>query len=66
MVYYMDLYYTMLNYPAIKINVRKYRKGQIKNGQSRDMATWDTQYEEMHNTTCVGHHYTQTNTKNVN
>jgi len=26
MVYYMDLYYTMRNYPAIKINVRKYRR----------------------------------------
>ena len=25
-----------------------------------------TQYEEKHNTICVGHQYTQTNTNNVN
>jgi hypothetical protein len=30
MVYYMDLYYTMPNYPAIKINVRKYRRDKYK------------------------------------
>jgi hypothetical protein len=30
------------------------------------LATQGTQYEEKHNTTCVGHHYAQANTNNVN
>ena len=30
------------------------------------LAAWGTQEEEKHNITCVGHHYTQTNTSNVN
>ena len=30
------------------------------------LATWDTQDEEKHNTICVGHHYAQANTNNVN
>ena len=30
------------------------------------LTTQGTQYEEKHNTICVGHHYTQTNTINVN
>ena len=29
------------------------------------MATYGTQYEQKHNTICVGHQYTQTNTNNV-
>jgi hypothetical protein len=29
-------------------------------------ATQGTQYEEKYNTTCAGHHHTQTNTNNVN
>ena len=43
------------------INVREYRRGNPKN-----MATQGIQYEEKHNTICVGHHYTHTNTNNVN
>jgi hypothetical protein len=30
------------------------------------LATPGTQYEEKHNTICVGHHYAQTNTNNEN
>ena len=30
------------------------------------LATQGTQDEEEHSTICVGHHYTQTNTNNVN
>ena len=30
------------------------------------LATQGTQDVEKHNTICVGHHYTQTNTNNVN
>ena len=30
------------------------------------LATLGTQYEEKHNTICVGHNCTQTNTNNVN
>ena len=30
------------------------------------LATSGTQYEEKHNTICVGHHYAQTNTNNEN
>jgi len=30
------------------------------------LSTWGTQYEEKHNTICVGHHYAQANTNNVN
>jgi hypothetical protein len=36
---------------------------EIKKGQSREAGNID---EEKHNTICVGHHYTQTNTNNVN
>ena len=43
-------------------------KGEIKNGQSRETDNqWYTGHEKQkHNTICVGHHYTQTNTNNVN
>ena len=30
------------------------------------LATYDTQDEETHNAICVGHHYAQTKTNNVN
>jgi len=30
------------------------------------LTTWGTQDEEKHNTICVLHHYTQTNTNNIN
>ena len=45
-------------------------EGAIKNGQSRE--TGNKGYrrrrtaKQKHNTTCVGHHYTQVNTNNVN
>jgi hypothetical protein len=34
----------------------------IKNGQSRETGN----KTKKHNTICVGHHYTQTNTNNLN
>ena len=40
-------------------------KGQSKKDNSEKLATQDTQDEEKHNTICVGHHYTRTNTKNL-
>jgi hypothetical protein len=52
-----------------KINVLESTKGAIKNGQS-----WETgnigytrrrKTNQKHNTTCVGQHYTQTNTNTV-
>ena len=30
------------------------------------LATQGTQYDEKHNTICIGYHFTQTNTNNVN
>ena len=46
------------------INVREYRRGN-QNGQSRE--TGNIGYtKQKHNIICVGHHYTQTNTNNVN
>jgi len=44
--------------------------GAIKNGQSRETGNtgyirWK-QIKQKHNNICVGHHYTQTNTYNVN
>ena len=50
-----------------KINVIEYRRGNTKKDNPEKLATYCTQDEE--NTThiiCVGHHYTQTNTNNVN
>ena len=44
-------------------------KGQSKKDNPKKLATSGTQYEEKQNkntTPCVGHHYTQTNTNNVN
>jgi len=47
---------------AIKIKIK------IKNPEK--LTTWGTQDQEKqnkkHNTICVGHHYSQTNTNNVN
>jgi len=39
-------------------------EGAITNIQSRE--TRRRQTKQKHNTICVGHHYTQTNTNNVN
>ena len=70
----------MLNNKAINItevNVRKI-EGAIKNGQCRETGNIGyTRYKtktkknqknpkKPHKTICVGHHYTQTNTNNVN
>jgi hypothetical protein len=42
----------------------------IKNGQSREMSnlgyTRQRKTKQKHNTICVGHHYMQTNTNNIN
>ena len=51
-----------------RINVREYRRGK-KNDNAEKLVTQGTQNEEIkskHNTICVGHHYSQTNTNNVN
>jgi hypothetical protein len=45
-------------------------EGPIKNGQSTETDnnieyTRHRQTKQKHNTICVGHHYTQTNTNNV-
>jgi hypothetical protein len=48
------------NYWGLSINVREYRR-ENQNGQSRERQT-----ELIYNTIFVGHHYTQTNTDNVN
>ena len=43
-------------------------EGAIKNGQSRETGKigYTRRRKQKHNTICVGHHYTQTNTNNVN
>ena len=45
-------------------------EGTIKNGQSRKTGnighTRRKEAKQKHNTICVGHHYTQTSTNNVN
>ena len=54
---------------SLQINVREYRRAIIK-GQSRKTGnkgyTRRRKAKQKHNTICVGHHYTQTNTNNVN
>ena len=45
-----------------EINVREYRRG----NQKRTIQKNCSQYEEIHKTICVGHHYVQANTHNVN
>ena len=51
------------------MNVIEYRRGNV-NGQSRETGKiWHTRRRQTihrHNTTCVGHHYPQTNTNNEN
>ena len=41
-------------------------KGKSKKDNPDKLATLGTQDEEKHNTICVGHHYEQINTNNVN
>ena len=41
-------------------------EGAIKIDNPEKLATQGTQDKEKHNTICVGHHYTQTNTNNIN
>jgi hypothetical protein len=52
------------------INVRENRKGKSKMDTPEKLATLGTQNEDKQNkkhyTICVGHHYTKTNTNNVN
>ena len=54
------------------INVREYRKGQSKMGNPKKLATLGTQETKRRkakqklNIICVGHHYMQTNTENLN
>ena len=53
------------------INVREYRRGNaIINGQYRETGniiyTRRRKTSQKHNTICVGHHYTQTNTNKLN
>ena len=52
---------------SCKLSVREYR-GEIKEGQSRENGnTGHTrQARQKHNTICVGQHYTQASTNNVN
>ena len=54
------------NYKATLENI----EGAIKNGQSRETGNiWyirQRKTKHKHNTICVGHHYMQTNTNNVN
>ena len=55
----------------MKTNVREYRRA-IENDQSRETGsigyTRQRKIKQKHqlNTICVGHHYAQTNTNNVN
>ena len=41
-------------------------EGTITNGQSRETGNIRRNTKQKHNTKCVGHHYVQTNTNNVN
>ena len=55
-------------WPSIK--TLENNEGTIKNGQSRETDniryTRRRKTKQKHNTICVGHHYTQTNTNNLN
>ena len=57
------------NQILLQINVREYQRGNQK-GQSREtgntMHTRRRKTKQKHNIICVGRHYIQTNTKNVN
>jgi hypothetical protein len=46
------------------LNFREYRRGN-NNGQSRETGNIDAE-KQKHNHMCVGHHYAQTSTNNVN
>ena len=46
--------------------LENFRRSNKKKDNPEKMATQGTQDEEKHNTICVGHHYTQANTNNVN
>jgi hypothetical protein len=48
----------------VKINIRKYTKGQSEKDNPEKLTTRGG--KKNHNTICVGHHYKQTNTNNVN
>jgi hypothetical protein len=50
---------------VIKINVREYKYGQSTETDNIEY-TRKRQTEQKHNTICVSHRYTQTNTNNVN
>ena len=47
-------------------NRQKIPKGQSKMDNPEKPAPQGTHDEEKHNRICVGHHYTQTNTNNIN
>jgi hypothetical protein len=50
------------------INVREHEEA-IQMGNSEKLATYGTQdrkIQHKHNTICIGHHYAQANTNNVN
>ena len=53
----------------VKLAVREYQRA-VKNGQSCETSnigyTRGRQTKQKHNTICVGHHYRQANTNNVN
>ena len=50
-------------YPSLTLEGKSNR---IKMDNPEKLAVWGTQEEEKHNISCVGHHYAQTNTSNVN
>ena len=58
------------NYRSVMEQMLENTEGAIKNGQFRETGnigyTRLSQTKQKHNTICVGHHYTQTNTHNVN
>jgi hypothetical protein len=49
-----------------RINVREYRRRGPEKGNPEKLATRRIKTKQNHSTICVGHHYTQTNTNNVN
>ena len=63
----MSFSYEVDQFDSIQTNVREYRRGR-QNGQSRETSNigYTRRRKTKHNTICVEHHYTQTNTNNVN
>jgi len=57
-------------FSIFNINVRLYKVRENRSGNQENLTTFDTQdtrrSKKKPNTICVGHHYTQTNTNNVN